>query len=74
MDGGIRPYFQYNLSLCNIERAYNTIKKLSRNTKTKSTVVKNKGGDILMDEEEISMRWKEYLVPRENGMGHFATR
>jgi len=24
-------------------------------------VVKNKGGDILMDEEEIPMSWKEYL-------------
>ena len=27
----------------------------------KSTVVKNKDGNILIDEEEITMRWKEYL-------------
>jgi len=55
MDGiyGICQDIQYNLSSCNIGKAY-IIKKLSRNPKTKSTVVKNK-------EEEITMRWKEYL-------------
>jgi len=37
---------QYNLSTCNIGRAYNIIKKLSRNPKTKRTVVKNKEGNI----------------------------
>lgn len=37
------------------------LRKISKNQKTKSTVVKNKGGDILMDEEEIPMSWKEYL-------------
>lgn len=58
---GICQDIQYNLSTCNIGKAYNIIKKLSRNPKTKSTVDKNKHGNILISEEEITMRWKEYL-------------
>jgi len=39
---GVCQDIQYNLSSCNIGRAHNIIKKLSKNPKPKSTVVKNK--------------------------------
>lgn len=58
---GVWQDVHYNLSSCNIRKAYNTIKNLSRNPKTKSKVVKNKDGNILIDEEEITIRRKEYL-------------
>jgi len=65
---GICQDIQYNLSTCYIGRAYNIIKKVSRNPKIKNTVVKNRDGNILIGKEEITMRWKEYLQDLNKGI------
>lgn len=45
----------------NINRVYAKVKKLQYYPKTRSNIVKNKVGKILIDADEVSNRWREYL-------------
>ncbi|KAI5644176.1 reverse transcriptase (RNA-dependent DNA polymerase) domain-containing protein [Phthorimaea operculella] len=49
------------LSTGQIEQGYRIIKQLQEKHKIKSTVIRNKKGDLLYDSDDITERWIEYI-------------
>jgi phage anti-repressor protein len=50
-----------------MNRAYDIVKSTSFQNRTKSSIIKNKRGELLIDTEDISDRWKQYIQELYNG-------
>jgi hypothetical protein len=50
-----------NMNANKMDKAYGMIKSLSRLPKPRSKIIKNRNGKLILDEDEIAKRWKEYI-------------
>lgn len=54
-------YTEVQLKLRKIDNTYGIVKTFIRDKKIKLICIKGKTGEILFEESEIAIRWKEYL-------------
>ncbi|XP_050424191.1 craniofacial development protein 2-like [Adelges cooleyi] len=57
-----------NMTANRMDKAYGMIKRLSRLPKPRSKIVKNRNGQLILDEGEIATRWKEYIEDLYKGL------
>ncbi|KAL4142182.1 hypothetical protein QTP88_004691 [Uroleucon formosanum] len=57
-----------NMSANRMDKAYGMIKRLSRLPKPRSKIVKDGNGKLILDESEITTRWKEYIEDLYKGL------
>ncbi|XP_008184880.1 uncharacterized protein LOC103309928 [Acyrthosiphon pisum] len=51
-----------------MDNVYGLIKRLSRLSKPRSKIVKDRNGQLILDEGEIATRWKEYIEDLYEGL------
>ncbi|XP_063382993.1 uncharacterized protein LOC134669399 [Cydia fagiglandana] len=52
-----------------MDKAYKNIKEMNKNYKTKSTVILDEGGKMLLNDKDIINRWKRYIENLYSGQG-----
>lgn len=57
-----------NMTANRMDKAYGIIKRLSRLPKPRSKIVKDKNGKLILEEGEITTRWKEYIEDLYEGL------
>lgn len=57
-----------NMTANRMDKAYGIIKKFSRLPKSRSKIVKDKNGKLILEEGEITSRWKEYIEDLYKGL------